>query len=172
MSLFLGERLVEILVLEVLCPLMRRFFLQEIDFPRLPLVVLLGELRLSLAFFLEDVAFPGGVTGILSIKRAIQLGGTLLAFVTMLVFGLEALFLSWLTVFTGGSKLRPGDVVRGLCTLAVFHECLKICSLRIKTLSNQHGLVRPLLLAGEIFDQFRLVEFLTVLEERWKLSHP
>ena len=77
---------------------MRRLFIQEIDFPGLPRVVLLGELRLFLAFCLEDIALPVGVTGILPMKRAIQLGATLLEFLTMLVFGLEALFLSWLTV--------------------------------------------------------------------------
>ena len=77
---------------------MRGLFLQEIDFPGLLLVVLLGELRLFIACCLEDVALPGGVTGILPMKRAIQLGGTLLVFLTMLVFRLEALFLTWLTV--------------------------------------------------------------------------
>ena len=77
---------------------MGRLFLQEIHFPRLPLVVLLGELRLFLAFCLEDFALPGGVTGIFPMKRSIQLGVLLLAFLTMLIFGLEALFLPWLTV--------------------------------------------------------------------------
>ena len=65
-------------------------------------------------------------------ERAIQLGGTLLAFLTMLVLGLDALFRSWLTVFVGGSKLFSSNVVRGLCAVAVFQECLKICSLRIE----------------------------------------
>ena len=67
---------------------MRRLFLQEIDFPVFPLVVLLLELRLFIAFFLEEVALHGGVTGILPMKRAIKLGGMLLTFLTMLVFGL------------------------------------------------------------------------------------
>ena len=71
---------------------MRRFFLQDIEFPRLPLVLLLGELRICLAFCLEYIALPGLVTSILPVKRAIQLGGMLLAFLIMLVFGLEALF--------------------------------------------------------------------------------
>ena len=48
---------------------------------------------------------------------SIQLGGTLLVFLTMLVLRLEALFISCPTVLVGGSKLRPGDVVRGLCEL-------------------------------------------------------
>ena len=77
---------------------MRGLFLQEIDFPGLLLEVLPGEFRLFLFFCLEDVALPGGVTSILPVKRAKQLGGTLLAFLTMLVFGLEALFPPWLTV--------------------------------------------------------------------------
>ena len=95
MSLPLRESLVELLVFEVLCPLMGRFFLQEIHFPGIPLVVLLGELRLVLAFFLEVVSVPGGLTGFFTMKRAIQLGMLLLAFLTMLVFSfeLEALFL-------------------------------------------------------------------------------
>ena len=84
----------------------------------------------------------------------------------MLVLGLEALFLSWLTVLVGGRELRPSNVVRGLCALAVFHECLKICSLRMETLSNQHGLAGPWRLVGKRVDQFRLIKFLTVLEER------
>ena len=74
---------------------------------------------------------------------AIQLVGMLLEFLTMFVLILAVLFLSWLTVLVGGRKLRPGDVVRGLCALAVFHECLDICTLRIETLSNQHGLMGP-----------------------------
>ena len=93
MSLFLSERLVEIPVLEVLFPLVGGLFLQEIHFPGLPLVILLGEIRLSLAFQLEDGAFPGGVTVVFIMKRAIQLGILLLVFLTMLVFGLEVLFL-------------------------------------------------------------------------------
>ena len=70
-----------------------RPFLQEIHFPGLPLAILLGELRLFLAFRLEEVVLPGGVTGIFTIKRSIQLGMILLSFLTMLVFGLEAIFL-------------------------------------------------------------------------------
>ena len=83
-------------MLEVLCPLAGGFFLQEIHFTGLPFIILLGELRLLLAFRLEDVALPGAVTGVFTMKRAIQLGTPLLAFLTMLVlsFGLEALFLS------------------------------------------------------------------------------
>ena len=72
------------------------------------------------------------MTIILSMKRAIQLGGMLLVFLTMLVLGLDALFLSWITFLVGGSKLLPGDFVRGICALAVLHECLKICILRIE----------------------------------------
>ena len=70
-------------------------FLQEIHFPGLPLVILLGELRHFLDFRLEDVALPGGVTGVFTTKRAIQLGMLLLEFLTMLVlyFYLEALFI-------------------------------------------------------------------------------
>ena len=72
--------------------------LQEIHFPELPLVVLLVELRLFLACCLEDVALPGGVISILPTKIAIQLGVLLLEFITMLIFGLEALFLPCITV--------------------------------------------------------------------------
>ena len=93
MSLFLRESLVELLVLEVLCPLVGGFFLQEIHFPGLTLVIFLGELRLFLAFPLEDVALPGGVAGDFTMKRETQLGMLLLAFLTMLIFGLEALFI-------------------------------------------------------------------------------
>ena len=77
---------------------MGSFFLQDIHFSGLPLLVLLGEPRMFLAFCLEDIALPGGVTGIFTMKRAIQLVVLLLALITMLVFGLEALFLPWLTV--------------------------------------------------------------------------
>ena len=72
---------------------MGRLFLQHIHFPGIPLVILLGELRLFLAFRLDNVSLPGGVTGILTMKRAIQLEILTLAFLTMLVFGLEVLFL-------------------------------------------------------------------------------
>ena len=70
------------------------FFLQEIHFPGLPRVILLGELRIFLDFRLEDVSLPGGLTAVFTTKRAIQPGIMLLAFLTMLVFGLEVLFLS------------------------------------------------------------------------------
>ena len=71
------------------------FFLQEIHFPGLPLVILLVVLRLLLAFRLEDVALPGGVTGVFTMKISIQIGILLLVFLTMLIlsFKLEALFL-------------------------------------------------------------------------------
>ena len=71
------------------------FFLQDIHFPGLPLVILLGVLMLFIDFCLEDVALPGGVSGIFTIKRAIQLGMLLLSFLTMFVLSiaLEALFL-------------------------------------------------------------------------------
>ena len=76
-------------------------------------------------------------------ERAIQLGGTLLEFLTLLTLRLDALFLSRLTVLFGVRKLRPSDVVRGLCALAVFHKGLEIYTLRIETLRNQHGIVGP-----------------------------
>ena len=76
-------------------------------------------------------------------ERATQLGGTLMVFITMLVLRLDTLFLSWLTVLVGGSKLFPRNVLPGLCALAVFHEYLETCTLRIETLSNQNGLVDP-----------------------------
>ena len=90
---FLKERLVELLVLELLCPLVGGLFIQDIHFPGLPLVILLGGLRIFLAFSLEDIALSLGVTGVFTIKRAIQIGMLLLEFLTMLVFVLEALFL-------------------------------------------------------------------------------
>ena len=93
MSLFLREILFEILVLQVLFPLVGGFFLQEIHFPGLPLVILPGEIRIFLVFRLEEVAPHGGVAGVFTMKRAIQLGMLLLVFLIMLVFGLEALFL-------------------------------------------------------------------------------
>ena len=76
------------------------------------------------------------MTGILSIKIAIYLGGTLLAFLTMIILILGALFLPWLSVLVRGRKLRPGDVVGGFCALAVLHKDLEICSLRIETLRS------------------------------------
>ena len=99
-------------------------------------------------------------------ERAIQLGVTLLAFLTMLVLRLDALFLPRLTVLVRGSKLRPGDVVRGLCTLAVLHKGLEICSLRIETLKNQHCLVISWRIDVDRVDQFRLIKHFRVLEKR------
>ena len=74
------------------------------------------------------------MTGIVSMERAIHLGGTLLEFLTMIFLRLGALFLSRLAVLVGGSELRPGNVVCGLCALAVFHKGLEIFGLRIETL--------------------------------------
>ena len=95
MGLLLRESLVELLVLELLCSLVGGFFLQEIHFPGLPLLILLGLLRLFLAIRLEDVALPGGVNGVFTMKVVIKLGMLLLVFLTMLVlsFELEAHFL-------------------------------------------------------------------------------
>ena len=105
-------------------------------------------------------------------ERAIHLGGTLLAFLTMIILSLGALFLPRLTVIVGGSDLCPGDVVGGFCVLAVLDKGLESCSLRIKTLRNQHCLVISWRLVGERVDLFRLIKHLRVLEERWQLSHP
>ena len=112
------------------------------------------------------------MTGTLSMEIAIYLGGTLLAFLTMIVLRLGALFLPRIAVLVGGSKLCPGDVVRSFCALAVLHKGLNICGLRIETLRNQHCLVGSWRLFGKIVKQFRLVKHLRVLKERWQLSHP
>ena len=55
-------------------------------------------------------------------ERAIQLGGTLLAFLTMLVLRFGALFLSWLTALVRGREICPGDVFCGICALSMFHN--------------------------------------------------
>ena len=44
-------------------------------------------------------------------ERAMHLGGTLLAFITMIILRLGALFLPRLAVLVGGSKLRPATPV-------------------------------------------------------------
>ena len=105
-------------------------------------------------------------------ERAIHLGGTLDAFLTAIILSLGALFPPRIDVLVGGSKLRPGDVVGGFCALAVLDKGLESCCLRIKTLSNQHCLVRSRRLVGERVDQFRIIKNLRVLEERWQLCHP
>ena len=105
-------------------------------------------------------------------ERAINLGGTLDAFLTMIILSLGALFLTRLTVLVGGSKICPGDVVGGFCALSVLNKGLESCCLSIKTLSNQHCLVRYRRLVGERVGRFRLIKNLKVLEERWQLSHP
>ena len=97
-------------------------------------------------------------------ERAIHLGGTLYAFLTMIILSLGALFLPRLAVLVGGIKLRPGDVVGGLCTLTVLNKGLDSCSIRIKTLSNQHCLVISWCLVGERVNQFRLIKNLRVLK--------
>ena len=57
-------------------------------------------------------------------KREIQLGMLLLVFLTILIFGFEALFLPLgVTVIVLGSKLRPGNLVHSFCSFTVFHEC-------------------------------------------------
>ena len=96
----------------------------------------------------------------------------ILAFLTMFVLRLGVLFLYPLIVLVGGSKICPGNVVCGFCALAMFHKGLEICGLRIETLINQYCLVGPWRLVGDRVDQFRLVKHLTVLKERWQLSHP
>ena len=104
-------------------------------------------------------------------ERAIHLGGTLDAFLTMIILSLGALFLPWLVVLVRGSELRPGDVVGGFCALAVLNKGLKSCCLRIKTLSNQHCLVRSWRLVGDRVGKLRLIKILRFLKERWQLSY-
>ena len=58
-------------------------------------------------------------------ERSIHLGGTLDAFLTMIILRLGALFLPRIAVLVGGSELCPGDVVGGLCALAVLDKGLK-----------------------------------------------
>ena len=105
-------------------------------------------------------------------EREIHLGGTLDAFLPAIILSLGALFTPRLAVLVGGSELRPGDVVGGLCALAVLDKSLVSCCLRIKTLINQHCLVRSRRLVGKRVEQFILIKNLRVLEERWQLSHP
>ena len=112
------------------------------------------------------------MTGIVSMERETYLGGTLDAFLTMIIISLGALFPPRLAVLVRGRTLRSGDVVGGFCTLAVLEKGLKSCCLRIKTLINQHCLVRYWRLVRKRVDQFRLIKNLRVLEERWQLSHP
>ena len=58
-------------------------------------------------------------------ERQIHLGGTLDAFLTTITLSLGALFPPRLAVLVRGSKLRPGDVIGGLCALAVLDKGLK-----------------------------------------------
>ena len=105
-------------------------------------------------------------------ERAIHLGGTLDASLTMIILSLGALFPPRLAVLVGGSELRPGDVVGGFCVRAVLDKGLESCCLRIKTLINQHFLIGYRRLVGKRVDQFILIKNLRVLEERRQLSHP
>ena len=111
------------------------------------------------------------MTSILSVERAIHIGGRLDAFFTAITLGLGALFPPRLDFLVGGSELRPGDVVGGFCALTVLDKGLKSSCLRIKTLISQHCLVRFRRLVGDKVDQFRLFHNLIVLEERWQLSY-
>ena len=65
-------------------------------------------------------------------ERAIHLGGALDAFLTVIILSLGAIFFPRLAVLVGGSELRPGDVVGGLCALAVLDKGLDSFCLRIK----------------------------------------
>ena len=52
-------------------------------------------------------------------ERAIHLGGTLDAFLTMIILSLGALFTPRLSVLVVGSELQHGDVVSGFFALGV-----------------------------------------------------
>ena len=54
--------------------------------------------------------------------RAILLGRTLDAFLTTITLGLGAHFPPRLAFLVGGNELRSGDVVGGLCALAVLDK--------------------------------------------------
>ena len=57
-------------------------------------------------------------------ERAIHLGRTLEAFLTTITLGLGALFPPRLALLVRGHELRPGNVVGGLCVLAVLDKGL------------------------------------------------
>ena len=61
---------------------------------------------------------------ILSMVRAIHLSRTNEAFLTTINLGLGALFPPRLAFLVRGNELRPGDVVGGLCALAVLDKGL------------------------------------------------
>ena len=58
-------------------------------------------------------------------ERAIHIGRTLEAFLTTITLGLGSLFPHRLAFLVIGSELRPGDVVGGLCALAVLNKGLQ-----------------------------------------------
>ena len=58
-------------------------------------------------------------------EKAIHLGRTLEAFLTTITLGLGALFPPRLVFLVIGNELRPGDVVGGLCALAVLEKGLQ-----------------------------------------------
>ena len=89
-------------------------------------------------------------------EKVIHLGRTLEAFLTTITLGLGALFPPRIAFLVRGHKLRQGDRVGGLCALTVLDKGCKTLCLRIKTLGNQHGLVRLWRFVGEEVDQFRL----------------
>ena len=57
---------------------------------------------------------------------AIHLGGTLDAFLTMIILSLGALFPPRLAVLVGGSKIHPDDVLGGACELSVLDKGLDL----------------------------------------------
>ena len=92
---FLEKALFSSLYLRYLSLWWEASFSKEIHFPGLPLVFLCGIIRLVLAFFIEDFALLGGVAGVFTMERSIQLGIIFLVFLTMLVlfFKLGVLFI-------------------------------------------------------------------------------
>ena len=58
-------------------------------------------------------------------ERAIHLGRTLEAFLTTITIGLGALFPPMLAFLVRGHELCPGNVVGGLCVLAVLDKGCK-----------------------------------------------
>ena len=89
-------------------------------------------------------------------ERSIHLGITLEAFLTMITLGLGVLVPPRLAFLVRGHELFRGDLVGGLCALAVLDKGCETRCLRIESLRNQHGLVRLWRLVGEEVDQLRL----------------
>ena len=154
---------------------MGRFYLQDIEFLELLLIVFLDILGLVFSRpWFEDLEIPWGVTCVVSMDITITWG--VLAIFLTAIYTLLSLFGTFfvfhgVSVLVWGRKLVHGNDVGGLIPFAVSSKGCKVSSFGIKTLWYQHVLVCSWRFVFELVHNFRLIQLWIVMKQGYHMCH-